>query len=255
MKGFSLLLSLTLLALLFQFHDGFAESTPDNHSLVQVVIRGGDGGSWRERHLKKLSHFLSEHHCPAHVKRIAGDAVIPADTQLIFSPWPLKTEQTKPFQPLLRAQTIDGKRQVAGALLVQRTTGLDDLALLAGEPIAFVTAYSPTGYHLPMELLAKATVTPNSKNMSFARNHSGSVALLLHHEVQAAALAAPLAKEWSEDGELLVLAQSKAVETGGWWIHESITNRWSQPCQSALRDLSGSGLKPFPDWIGGFVLP
>ncbi len=65
-------------------------------------------------------------------------------------------------------------------------------------------------------------------------------------------MAEPLAQRWAEYNGLSVVAVSDEVETGGWWIHNSVPNKLIRNCARALEKLDRSNLKALPAWIGGF---
>ncbi len=222
---------------------------------LRAVIRTGDGGHQRDRHRRALEKALAAGGCPAEVAWIEGDAPTPAAADLEFSWKPRDRGEEPPtgFRPLARAVTIEGGDRVGGALLVPGSSGIDDPAILAGERIAFVSPLSPGGYLLPVAILTAAGAAPEADQAVFVGNHGGAVSLLLHGDVSAAAVAAPLARKWSRSGELAILAQTATVPTGGWRIHQRAAARWGEPCRKALAGLKENRLKAFPAWIGGFV--
>jgi hypothetical protein len=246
---FSLLLILTLLP----FKDLFsAEST---EPVMKALIFTGDGGQHKKRHLKKIRSYLSRQGCGVEVAYNNEEGTVPAGTDLFFtslSPSEIK-KRHKNFHFLAQARTIEGKNRVGGAVLVIKSTGIDKLALLKGERFSFVSPSSSSGYQLPLADLVKAGVNPSEEQTVFVGNHVGAVSMLLHGDTFAAAAAAPLARDWlGINNELSIVALTPSVETGGWWINTRIPEKKAATCAKLLSELSGTQLKMFPAWIGGF---
>ncbi len=226
-------------------------------SLLEVVIRRGDGGQQRSFHLKRLNKRFAAAGCAASIQWLAADEETTAAMDLEFSPAPLEiaARRLPEFQPLALARSIDDRDRVAGALLAHRSRAIDDLKILAGERVAFVSSHSWSGYRSLLDPLAGLGVIPGGDHAVFAGSHAATVAMLLHHEVAAAAVAAPLAAEWSRDGQLEIILKTTAIAASAWWIRRDRHAEWAEPCQKAIVSLSGKLMKPFPAWIGRFVAP
>jgi hypothetical protein len=223
--------------------------------ILQVLIRTGDGGQQKNRHLKKIKSYLSGSGCRVSVEFIKNDSPTPSDTDLEFSPQPvtLVQESLPGFRLLAQARTIEGKTKIGGAILAIAATGIDSLSLLAGERFSFVSTSSPSGYQLPMKMLDAAGVKPDEQHAILVGNHVGSVSMLMHGDSFAAAAAAPLARDWvAVNNELNIVALTPLVATGGWWINRKIGDELAMICAKALAELTGSQLKAFPAWVGGF---
>ena len=248
--------SVVVLASLLFIDVCWAKATGKGHDApLKVAIRSGDGGQQRSFHRKRLEKHFAAAGCVASIRWLVGEDVTATETDLEFSPEPLKeaARRLQGFRLLAQVRTIDGKDQVAGALLAHASRAIDDPAMLVGETIAFVSSHSQSGYRLLLPPLAKMGVMPTPEQTVMAGSHAGSVAMLLHHEVAAAAVAAPLADEWSRGDGLAIILKTPAIAASGWWIRQDQTGDWAQPCQMAISTLSGKLLKPFPAWIGGFV--
>ncbi|MBF0456247.1 MAG: PhnD/SsuA/transferrin family substrate-binding protein [Magnetococcales bacterium] len=222
---------------------------------LKLLVRQTDGGQHKGRHLKKIKRALSNNGCRVEVGFIDKDSATPDDTDLEFSPDPI--DQTKSrlpnFRLIAQARTIEGETKIGSAILVIAATGVDSLTLLAGERFSFVTPFSVTGYQLPIQMLADAGVKPTIEQTIFVGNHVGAVSMLLHGDTFAAAAAAPLARDWlSINKELAIVALSPLVETGGWWINKRVEAGLAMTCAINLAQLTGSQLKVFPAWVGGF---
>ncbi len=222
---------------------------------LTAVVRTDDGGQHKKRHLKKIRTYLSGGGCRVDVAFLENGAPTPPDTDLEFAPQPIDTAAgARPgFKLLAQARTIEGKTKIGGAILVLAATRADSLATLKGERISFVSKHSSSGYQLPLELLKEAGVEPVDTKKIFVGNHVGAVSMLLHGDTFAAAAAAPLARDWvAVNKELAIVAVTPLVETGGWWINKRVGEEQGIVCAQAIAELTGSQLKAFPAWVGGF---
>ncbi len=134
-------------------------------------------------------------------------------------------------------------------------TGINDLTLLKGEWISFVSKDSWTGYRLPLKLLNRAGVNENTNHFYFVGNHVGSVSALLHKDVHVAVMAEPLARRWAEQNALSIVAVTDEVDTGGWWMHRRAAEAITQQCSQALGRLDRRRHNALPAWIDGFAVP
>ena len=105
---------------------------------------------------------------------------------------------------------------------------------------------------MPLKLLNKVNIDENNSHFYFVGNHIGSAAALNHRDVQVAIIAEPLAKRWADHNQLSIIAVTEAVETGGWWIHKSISSDVKLQCTKALTQLKKSQHMVLPAWIDGF---
>ncbi len=78
--------------------------------------------------------------------------------------------------------------------------------------------------------------------------------MLLHSDVFVAVTAEPLARLWGPVNDLSIVAVTEEVETGGWWMHQSVSEERMQNCAQALSRLDRSRHKALPAWVDGFVV-
>lgn len=228
-----------------------AQDVSSNLERITVTINHDDGGKTGKRHLRKLLDSLNNKGCNA----ISPKMSTAKPVQLIFDSRPasiVKKTMTD-YHFIARAKTLEGKLNVRGAILVHASTGINDLSLLQGEWISFVSKKSFTGYLLPLQLLQDAGVNENNSSFYFVGNHGGAVSALLHRDVHVAVMAEPLAKRWAEQNGLAIVAVTDKVETGGWWIHKNVSDNLIQNCTQSLTSLNRSQHKVLPAWIDGFV--
>lgn len=90
-------------------------------------------------------------------------------------------------------------------------------------------------------------------DMLDALNEGGCNAM--HRDVLVAVIAEPLAQRWAKQNGLSIVAVTDEVETGGWWMHRSVSEKLTQNCTQALVILDQSRHKTLPAWIDGFVIP
>ncbi len=230
-----------------------AGNTSQESSSITVLIDHTDGGETGNRHLSKLLEALKEERCHARAYRTSDQA--PA--QLIFdsSPTSIAEKKHPNYRLVSRAKTLNGEVFVRGAILVHASTGINDLASLRGQRIAFVSKDSPTGYAEPVKLLLDAGVKESWDTFFYVGNHVGATSMLLHGDTDVAVIAEPLAQQWADYNGLSIVAVTKEIETGGWWVHDSVSEVISQNCTRAINSLDESELKVLPAWIGGFINP
>ena len=225
------------------------QAVADSNSIT-ISIDHDDGGRAGNQYLLDLVTALNSLGC----KVVLPDVNSNSRGQLLFDSRPVSiaANDMAEYQLIARARTLYGELTVRGAILVQASTGIDDLITLQGELIAFVGKGSWSGYRMPLKALHEAGVTEERDKFSFAGNHVGAVSALLHRDVFATVTAEPLARRWAEDNELSIVALSDEVDTSGWWIHQSIPEKQKMSCMLALGKLDRSQLKALPAWIDGF---
>jgi len=248
-------MTLFITALFLLFLPGIA-STQDMSSASQsvtITINHDDGGKVGKRHIHHLLSALNERGCNAILPATITDAPV----QLLFDSRPaaIVKKQMPDYRFIARAKTLYGELNVRGAILVQASRGITDLSLLKGEWIGFVSKNSWSGYLLPLQLLQEAGINESSNTFYFIDNHVGPVSGLLHRDVTIAVIAEPLAQRWAEKNGLSIVAVTDAVETGGWWMHRSVSEKLTQNCSQALVKLDKSHHKALPAWIDGFIIP
>lgn len=242
-------------ALLLIFLPGIASAqgnTADSES-VTITVNHDDGGKIGKRHMLDLLATLNKEGCRA----ILSDTFTATPAQLLFDsrPFSIVKKQMPDYRFIARAKTLYGALNVRGAILVQASRGITDLSLLKREWIGFVSKKSWPGYLLPLQLLQEAGINESSNTFYFIGNHVGPVSGLLHRDVTIAVIAEPLAQRWSEKNGLSIVAVTDAVETGGWWMHQSVSEKLTLNCTQALVKLDHSHHKVLPAWIDGFVTP
>jgi hypothetical protein len=248
-----MIVSLRMTALLILLIPALAAAQggePDNARLT-VTISHADGGKTSERHRLKLFEALHEEGC----KVMSSSAPATAPAQLLFAPAPvsLVSQQMPGYRLIGKARALDGSQKVRGAILVHAATGITDLELLQGKWISFVSKSSWPGYRLPIKLLQEAGVNETNSPFYFVGNHVGAVSALLHKDVHVAVMAEPLAQRWAEQNGLSIVAVTEAVETGGWWMHRSVSDEVVKRCTQAITRLERPRHKALPAWIDGFV--
>jgi len=216
---------------------------------ITILINHDDGGKKSQRHLKNFLNTLQAKGCPAVVYNDSNETV-----QLLFDPTPHKVARNShpDYQLIAIAKTLNNETNIRGAIVVQASTGITDLASLRGSWFSFISKNSWTGYILPLALLNDVNINEDNSHFYFVGNYIGSAAALGHRDVQVAIIAEPLAKRWAELNNLSIIAVTEAVETGGWWIHKSISSKIKQECTNALTQLNKSQHKVVPAWVNGF---
>jgi len=223
-----------------------ADMTP-----ITVSIDHDDGGKTSQSHLASFFDALQASACHAIAYEISNQ---PA--QLLFDPAPhthaLKSHPD--YELIAIAKTLNGDTDIRGAIIVQASTGITELDSLKGSWFSFISKNSWAGYLLPLKLLNKINIDEKNSHFYFVGNHIGSAAALNHGDVQAAIIAEPLARRWADHNQWSIVAVTEAVETGGWWIHKSVSSNVKLQCTRALTQLTKSQHKVMPVWIDGFEI-
>lgn len=228
-----------------------AQDVPSHLESVAIAINHDDGGKTNQRHIRNLLEALIREGCNVTL----ADAATATPAQLVFDPGPVSIikKQMTDYRLIARARTLDGDLKVRGAIVVHASKGITDLALLKDEWIAFVSNKSWPGYRLPVQLLQEAGVNERSNSFYFVGNHIGVVSALLHRDVHVAVTTESLAKRWSEQNYLSIVAVTDEVETGGWWMHRSVADSQLRNCTRSIQRLRRSQHKALPAWIDGFI--
>lgn len=216
---------------------------------ITVSINHDDGGKTTQRHLNSFLRALQAKGCDA----IAHDDS-KQSAQLLFDPAPrtVASDSHTDYQLIAIAKTLNGDTSIRGAIVVQASKGITDLSMLKGSWISFISENSWIGYRLPLKLLNNVGINETNSNFYFVGNYVGSAAALGHQDVQVAIIAEPLAKRWASLNNLSIVALTEPVETGGWWIHKSVSSDIKSQCTMALTQLSKSQHKVVPAWVDGF---
>ncbi len=240
-------LALVRALLLFAFVGHLAAATP-----ISVAIDHDDGGKTAKRHLRTMLRVLKESGCHVATGEEFGDT--PA--QLVFDsrPTPIGRAARPNYRLIARAKTLDGELSVRGSVLVHASTGISDLSSLQGQRVAFVGKGSWAGYRLPLQLLHDAGVVEERDTFFYVGNHVGTISMLMHSDVFVAVTAEPLARRWARPNDLSIVAVTDAVETGGWWLHNSVPDERAQVCAQAIGGLERPRHKALPAWIDGFAV-
>ena len=240
---------LALLLLLLPFHILLDQAVADSTSIT-VSIDHNDGGRTSDSYLQDLLTVLNKNECNTVLHAGIGNG------QLLFDSRPVsiaKKDRTD-YRLIDRAKTIEGKLSLRGAIIVHASTGIEDLITLQGKQIAFIGKKSWSGYHMPKKTLKAAGVTEQINTFFYVTNHVGSISMLLHSDVFASVTAAPLARRWADANNLSIVALTDAVETGGWWMHQSLSEKQMKSCATALSKLERDQMKALPAWIGSFEI-
>ena len=251
MTKFPIYTRLVFFLLLLPFHVFVDQAVADSGSIT-VSIDHDDGGKTGDRHHQNLLTALNNEGCNVVLHDGSDDGL----GQLLFDSRPVSLAKNDrlDYQLIARAKTLDGELSVRGAILVHASTGIESLSTLQGMRIAFVGKGSWSGYHMPLQLLQEAGVKEQMDTFFYMGNHVGTISMLLHSDVFATVTAEPLAKRWAEANDLSIVDVSDEVETGGWWIHRSLSEEKIKRCSSALGRMDRSQHKALPAWIDGFEI-
>lgn len=222
---------------------------------LPAFIRQGDGGRTTLGARDTLAGALTAAGCPVQVALLGATDPPPAEAALVYDHAPLTAGAPlgAGFRPLAQALTSSGATAVRGAVVVHQSVGLTSLTPLGGEPIAFVSPHSPSGYLAPRQLLDRRKVALQEERFVFVNDHVGALSMLIHRDVYAAVLAEPVAREMAAENRLVIVATTDPITTGGWWVREGLPAEEARACATALERLQPEQRLALPQWIGGFA--
>ncbi len=229
-------------------------NTPAGLSLYVNVAEGGEISKRRQNHLQD---YFQNSQC--NIKLIDSGFKSAAESAADIVFMPLKQDMAQPYQQVFGLTVIDD-HLLSASILVRSATPISNIAELADVRIAFLSLESITGYSLQKALLNEAGVTLNKGLIRFTNSDLGAMSLLMHQEVYAAAVATPLAKKWAKANDLMIVAQSQPVATGGLWMKNGIALENKARCKDAFKKLFDKDqnskvknlAKIFPVWVKGF---
>ncbi|GGC60971.1 PhnD/SsuA/transferrin family substrate-binding protein [Marinobacter halophilus] len=215
----------------------------------------GEGGSISLRARQAFEHHMKESECPVRVEsRAQNDEA----GEIVFSVMPASAPYAagQPVTARLTARTYENTPLTA-TVLVKASTGVNSLESLEGERLALVSKTSVLGFVPVRELFADAGVDFNEGQLFITGSYEGAITLLLHGDVFAAALPAPLSARWAKANGLSMVAQSLTPLAGYVTISDSLAESRRQACVKALQSLERSSARDkrmdvFPVWVEGF---
>ena len=224
---------------------------------MRLYIQTSEGGDPSPFRIEKLKEYLHLKQCV--IEEISsGNAVADSSkADFIFSP--LQPSLPNQFVKLANINVINDEK-LSASILVRGSTGIKNITNLAGVRIAFLSPESSTGYQLQQSLFEAADIVHNKENITFAETNLAAISLLLHQDVFAAGIATPLAKKWAEGNGLIIVATSKEVDVGGFWVRKDISSEIIENCAKAMLQITKSGeqnqklLRLFPAWVDSFSL-
>lgn len=219
---------------------------------VTIAIDHSDGGKTNARHLSAFFDALANGGCST--KLPVSSSASPVELVFDSRPVSIARKELPEYRLIAQARTLEGELKVRGAVVVHAARGINHLESLRGEWVSFVSKESWPGYRLPVKLLNEAGVKDSGNSFYFVGNHIGSISALLHRDVHVAVVAEPLAKRWAEANSLSIVAVTEEVDTGGWWMHQSVSKELTLQCAQAFSRLDRPRHKALPAWIDGFVV-
>lgn len=215
----------------------------------------GEGGSMSPRARQAFEQHMKESECPVRVEsRAQNDEA----AEIVFSVMPASAAKAAAQSTTyhLAARTYENT-PLTVTVLVKANTGINSLESLEGERLALVSKTSVLGFEPVRELFADAGVDFNQNPLFITGSYEGVATLLLHGDVFAAALPAPLSARWAETNELSVVAQSLTPLAGYVTISDSVAVERRQACIKALQTLERTSprdnrMDVFPLWVEGF---
>lgn len=232
------------------------ESASAQSGGLRLYINATEGGDISDRRLSDLQDYFKKSQCNIQTIEAGHKSAEESAADIVFMP--LEQEIAKPFQKIFNLSVVDDQ-PLSASLLVRSSTGIRDIAELAGVRIAFLSPDSVTGFQLQKTLLDGAGVALKEELVTFTHSHLGAMSLLLHKDVFAAGVATPLAKKWAKANGLTIVAESPQVTAGGIWMKKAFAQEEVVHCENAFQHLFENNrdrriknlVKIFPVWIKG----
>ena len=257
-----LLLIIPLLIAVFLLFPANVSALENSHTFE---IRQIEGAQNKPRYTLALTQWLNERQCNVSVissKWEASDSSSnDLEATLLFTLLPTKLNASsapKPGYKIIAEGLVVDSAPLTLRWLSHKKQGLSSLRSLDGERLALLESPSPIGHDLALTLLKKAGVEIDPKKLYFSTSYQGSVGLLLHRNVRAAAVIGPLAERWQEPNDLQSLAEATA-EFAAVIMAKTTTPSDTLPhCTLAINQLKresrrDSRMKLFPEWVEGFI--
>jgi len=241
-----------LFSLLLPLHPVFA-----NEQALSLYVDSKEGGEISKRRLDKLKLYLQAHQCNVQQAEAGKNNPIEIKSDLIISP--LQLSFSNKWQQLAGIRVINDE-PLSGSILVRGSTGINNVSSLEGVRIAFLSSSSLTGYDLQQKIFKKSDIKHDKNNITFAHTNIAATSLLLHKDVFAAGIATPLANKWAPSNNLIIVATSDTIETGGIWANKGLSKQVMNHCISAFTKISSTGQKNkklmrlFPAWLDSFFV-
>jgi len=219
------------------------------------AIDGSEGGRLSERNIGALEQFFELRGCAVHVVPLAElDG-----PDLVFYASEMKQQIRVGFEPLVVPATWQGS-PLTSTILVRAITGTSSLESLANQRIAYVSDNALLGRGLAEQALLGSGVKLTAREVYLTGDYQGSMTMLLHGDVFAAAIAGPLAHRWAKANDLTILYESVPQDIGRVWIRNELPDAVRLSCQDAFSQLKRESrrdakMRLFPLWLEGFVLP
>lgn len=226
---------------------------------LSLYLDDSEGGDVSKRRLAKLQSFLQQAKCPVATITLNSDKFKKSQNQdIVFSALNSADSKSHRHRRVLN-NTIDRKSELSSSILVRASTGIDTLESLSDVRFAFTNTQSTLGYFAPLKLLENNGVEVTEKKITFTQSELGSMTMLLHKDVFAAAIATPLADKWAAANDLTVIGKTSIYENGGVWFNRSMSTQQTEACQLAfLKVFTDQNLKSirkvFPLWLSGMEL-
>ncbi|GGK67579.1 phosphate/phosphite/phosphonate ABC transporter substrate-binding protein [Amphritea balenae] len=220
---------------------------------LSLHIDVAEGGRLSDKNITALESFLEPEGCDIRVVR--GQS----GTDLKFIVAPADKELVSAYESLAQPRTWQGQA-LTSSLLVKKSTAISSLEALQGQRIAFVSDDAYLGRKLAEAALNKSGVKVASDDIYITGGYQGSMTMLLHGDVFAAAIAGPLAKRWVKANDLSIIYTSADQAIGGLWIKKNLPSEVKRQCRSAFSKVQRESrrdakMRLFPLWLEGFLTP
>lgn len=228
-------------------------------------IRQVEGGQNKSRYTTALTQWLNKRKCNVSVTSSKWKTSVSApnnpEAALLFTLLQKKHNASPTPTPgynIIAKGLIVDNAPLTLRWLSHKKQKLSNLRSLDEERLALLDLGSPIGHDLALALLKDAGVKVDPNKLYFNTSYQGSVGLLLHRNVRAAAVVGPLAERWQESNDLQSLVEAPAEFITVILAKNTIASHTRSQCTRAFSQLKresrrDSRMKLFPEWVDGFI--
>ncbi|MBV1921542.1 MAG: hypothetical protein KUG73_12765 [Pseudomonadales bacterium] len=231
---------------------------------LSFLIPQLEGAQHKPSYVLALTQWLEKKHCRVNINKHKLDSSkqsahtpVPA---LLFNILPGRNITALPVNPgyriIAKGDVIDNAPLSLQWLSLSQQN-LSQISSLKNERLALLPPPNPIGNYVALNTLRAANVAVDPNKLFYTTSYQGSVALLLHRNVRAAAVISPLANRWKLSNDLRSLIETPVEFVAVIMIKHHISKRKSTPCIQAFNQLKRKNrrdplMKLFPEWLTSF---
>lgn len=227
---------------------------------LSFLIPSLEGAQHKPSYVLALTQWLGKKHCLVNINKHELEShPLPAPA-LLFNILPGRNITALPVNPgyriIAKGDVIDNAPLSLQWLSLSQQN-LSQISSLKNERLALLPPPNPIGNYVALNTLRAANVAVDPNKLFYTTSYQGSVALLLHRNVRAAAVISPLANRWKHSNDLQSLIETPVEFVAVIMIKHHISERKSALCIQAFNQLKRKNrrdplMKLFPEWLTSF---